>query len=64
MSAVMKPASGAIPLHKLESAAPPERYARGWHCPGLAADFKAGKPHRSSRFGTRPFMLPGGCRKC
>lgn len=53
MSAVMKPASGAIPLHKIEAAAPPERYARGWHCLGLAEDYKDGKPHSLNIFGTR-----------
>ncbi len=29
------------------------RYARGWHCLGLAADYADGKPHPLNIFGTR-----------
>jgi 3-ketosteroid 9alpha-monooxygenase subunit A len=32
---------------------PPERYARGWHCLGLAAPFKDGKPHTIEIFGSK-----------
>lgn len=31
----------------------PQRFARGWHCLGLAADYADGKPHRLDIFGTR-----------
>ncbi|WP_182349006.1 Rieske 2Fe-2S domain-containing protein [Tomitella gaofuii] len=29
----------------------PERFARGWHCLGLAKDFRDGKPHSIEAFG-------------
>jgi 3-ketosteroid 9alpha-monooxygenase subunit A len=32
---------------------PPSRFARGWHCLGLAAQFKDGKPHSIEIFGTK-----------
>jgi 3-ketosteroid 9alpha-monooxygenase subunit A len=59
MSAVLKPEAGAIPLHKIEAATPPERYARGWHCLGLAEQYKDGKPHSLSIFGTRLVVYKG-----
>jgi 3-ketosteroid 9alpha-monooxygenase subunit A len=45
--------------HQIESAPPPQRYARGWHCLGLAADYKDGKPHSLSIFGTRLVVFQG-----
>jgi 3-ketosteroid 9alpha-monooxygenase subunit A len=35
----------------LDKGAPPERYARGWHCLGLARDFRDGTPHAVEAFG-------------
>ncbi|WP_341925693.1 Rieske 2Fe-2S domain-containing protein [Nocardioides psychrotolerans] len=35
----------------LDKGAPPERFARGWHCLGLARDFADGKPHGIDGFG-------------
>lgn len=32
---------------------PPRRYARGWHCLGLSAPFKDGRPHTLEIFGTK-----------
>jgi 3-ketosteroid 9alpha-monooxygenase subunit A len=32
---------------------PPDRYARGWHCLGLADSFRDGKPHSVKAFGTK-----------
>ncbi|HET9896637.1 MAG TPA: Rieske 2Fe-2S domain-containing protein [Streptosporangiaceae bacterium] len=32
---------------------PPSRYARGWHCLGLADTFRAGGPHAVQAFGTK-----------
>jgi 3-ketosteroid 9alpha-monooxygenase subunit A len=32
---------------------PPARYARGWHCLGLAARFREGGPHGVRAFGTK-----------
>src|SRR5689334_4347158 len=37
----------------IEAVAPPTRYARGWHCLGLAEPFKDGEPHAIQAFGTK-----------
>jgi len=37
----------------LDPGTPPQRYARGWHCLGLADSFKDGQPHRIEAFGTK-----------
>ncbi|GAA4482063.1 Rieske 2Fe-2S domain-containing protein [Rhodococcus olei] len=37
----------------IEAAAAPTRYARGWHCLGLAESFRNGKPHSIHAFGTK-----------
>ncbi|NDV13793.1 Rieske 2Fe-2S domain-containing protein [Crenobacter caeni] len=39
-----------LPVFKSEL---PTRYARGWHCIGVAADYRDGKPHTLDAFGTR-----------
>src|SRR5215469_5773725 len=39
--------------HAIEAAPIENRYARGWHCLGLAADYRDGKPHTLNAFGTR-----------
>ncbi|MBI2382847.1 MAG: aromatic ring-hydroxylating dioxygenase subunit alpha [Gammaproteobacteria bacterium] len=51
--------TGTAPIHKIEAKAPPERYARGWHCLGLASDYKGGKPHSLNIFGTRLVVFQG-----
>ena len=40
-------------VRQIEDTAPPERFARGWHCLGLSADFKDGKPHTVEAFGQK-----------
>lgn len=40
-------------IHKIHAAPIEARYARGWHCLGLADDYRDGKPHGLSVFGTR-----------
>ncbi|RHW23671.1 3-ketosteroid-9-alpha-hydroxylase subunit A [Nocardioides immobilis] len=40
-------------VRTIESAAPPVRFARGWHCIGLAESFRDGKPHGIEAFGTK-----------
>jgi 3-ketosteroid 9alpha-monooxygenase subunit A len=35
----------------LDHGTPPERFARGWHCLGLADTFRDGKPHAVEAFG-------------
>lgn len=37
----------------LDPGTPPDRFARGWHCLGLADSFRDGQPHRIEAFGTR-----------
>jgi 3-ketosteroid 9alpha-monooxygenase subunit A len=37
----------------LDHGVPPSRFARGWHCLGLADDFRDGKPHAVEAFGTK-----------
>lgn len=37
----------------IEATNPPPRYARGWHCLGLAEPFRDGKPHSMDVFGSR-----------
>ncbi|EGD53189.1 Rieske 2Fe-2S domain-containing protein, partial [Gordonia neofelifaecis] len=39
-------------FRSIESAGAPKRFARGWHCLGLAKDFKDGEPHQIKAFGT------------
>lgn len=36
----------------IDAGAPPARFARGWHCLGLADSFRDGKPHAIKAFGT------------
>ncbi|MFD5148049.1 Rieske 2Fe-2S domain-containing protein [Streptomyces sp. NPDC058401] len=43
----------------IEAAAVPTRFARGWHCLGLAAAFKDGTPHEVQAFGTRLVVFQG-----
>ncbi|MPY96451.1 MAG: Rieske 2Fe-2S domain-containing protein [Actinophytocola sp.] len=38
----------------------PTRFARGWHCIGLAKDYKDGKPHAINAFGTKLVVFQGG----
>ena len=37
----------------LDKGLAPERFARGWHCLGLAESFRDGKPHAIEAFGTK-----------
>ena len=59
-------------LRTIDAGAPPARFARGWHCLGLAESFKDGKPHAINAFGTKLvvfadtkgklYVLDGYCR--
>src|ERR1700716_1530747 len=40
-------------VRTIDAGAPPARFARGWHCLGLAAGFRGGKPQPISAFGTK-----------
>ncbi len=43
----------------IEAGRPPARFARGWHCLGLAEAFRDGKPHEIEAFGTRLVVFQG-----
>ncbi|MEU2037029.1 Rieske 2Fe-2S domain-containing protein [Nocardia niwae] len=43
----------------IDAGAPPARYARGWHCLGLARDFRDGEPHTVEIFGTELVVFAG-----
>ncbi|GDY29136.1 Rieske 2Fe-2S domain-containing protein [Gandjariella thermophila] len=40
-------------VRSIDTGAPPQRFARGWHCLGLADTFRDGKPHAVEAFGTK-----------
>ncbi|MDV5143039.1 Rieske 2Fe-2S domain-containing protein [Streptomyces sp. SBC-4] len=43
----------------IEAGNVPARFARGWHCLGLADSFKDGKPHEIEGFGTKLVVFQG-----
>lgn len=43
----------------IDAGAPPERFARGWHCLGLVRDFADGQPHQVSAFGIELVVFAG-----
>jgi 3-ketosteroid 9alpha-monooxygenase subunit A len=47
-------------VRTIEAGAPPERFARGWHCLGLVRDLADGKPHAAEAFGTKLVIWQGG----
>ena len=40
-------------VRTIDSGTPPARFARGWHCLGLAGKFREGGPHAVQAFGTK-----------
>ncbi|MGW0005676.1 Rieske 2Fe-2S domain-containing protein [Nocardia grenadensis] len=44
---------GGAKVRELDVGSVPTRYARGWHCLGLAQNFRDGKPHSVQAFGTK-----------
>ncbi|GAB3625611.1 3-ketosteroid-9-alpha-hydroxylase [Pandoraea terrae] len=50
---------GKPSVHRIHAAPIEDRYARGWHCLGLADDYRDGKPHGLSIFGTRLVVFQG-----
>ncbi|MFF9145764.1 Rieske 2Fe-2S domain-containing protein [Streptomyces sp. NPDC014861] len=43
----------------IDAGRPPARFARGWHCLGLADSFKDGEPHEIEAFGTKLVVFQG-----
>ena len=41
-------------VRTIDAGAPPARFARGWHCLGLAGRFRDDGPHAVAAFGTNP----------
>ena len=46
-------------VRMIEADAAPARFARGWHCLGLARDFADGKPHQVLAFGQKLVVFAG-----
>ncbi|MEU6112289.1 Rieske 2Fe-2S domain-containing protein [Streptomyces albidoflavus] len=46
-------------VREIEEGVPPARFARGWHCLGLADRFREGGPHEIEAFGTRLVVFAG-----
>ena len=40
-------------VRELDAGTPMQRFARGWHCLGLASEFDDGRPHGITAFGTK-----------
>ncbi|MGB6454434.1 MAG: Rieske 2Fe-2S domain-containing protein [Streptosporangiaceae bacterium] len=45
--------NGRSGVRSIDVGAPPTRFARGWHCLGLAAPLRDGGPHAVEAFGTK-----------
>ena len=46
-------------VRAIEASAAPARFARGWHCLGLAEKFRDGKPHSIQAFGQKLVIFQG-----
>lgn len=46
-------------VRQIEVDAGPRRFARGWHCLGLARDLADGKPHQVNAFGQKLVVFAG-----
>jgi 3-ketosteroid 9alpha-monooxygenase subunit A len=46
-------------VRSIEADATPSRFARGWHCLGLASRFRDGKPHAIEAFGQKLVVFQG-----
>ncbi|RJO71259.1 3-ketosteroid-9-alpha-hydroxylase [Nocardia panacis] len=49
----VNPKGSGVKIRELDVGSTPTRYARGWHCLGLAKAFRDGKPHSVQAFGTK-----------
>ncbi|GAA4487608.1 Rieske 2Fe-2S domain-containing protein [Rhodococcus olei] len=47
-------------VREIEAVAAPTRFARGWHCLGLARTFRDGTPHSVEVFGTKLVVFADG----
>ena len=51
--------TGGDRVRAIDAGVVPTRFARGWHCLGLADSFRDGKPHAISAFGTKLVVFAG-----
>ncbi|WP_280269295.1 Rieske 2Fe-2S domain-containing protein [Nocardia wallacei] len=51
--------TGDSDVRVIDAGGPSTRYARGWHCLGLADSFRDGKPHTVAAFGTELVVFAG-----
>jgi hypothetical protein len=51
-------------VRTIEAGALPARFARGWHCLGLAAGFRDGEPHAVAAFGTKLVVFADSSGAC
>jgi 3-ketosteroid 9alpha-monooxygenase subunit A len=51
--------STAEDVRSIEGGPPPQRFARGWHCLGLAEQYKDGQPHAVQAFGQQLVIWQG-----
>jgi 3-ketosteroid 9alpha-monooxygenase subunit A len=51
--------SGEHEVRTIDSGAPPQRFARGWHCLGLTDTYRDGRPHAVNAFGTKLVVFAG-----
>ncbi|SDO41665.1 Rieske 2Fe-2S domain-containing protein [Lentzea jiangxiensis] len=47
-------------VRTIDAGTPPARFARGWHCLGLADSFRDGEPHAVEAFGTKLVVFATG----
>lgn len=59
MVSLLNTATKVAGIHLPKAAEMPDRYARGWHCLGLASEYRDGKPHGIKAFGTRLVVFQG-----
>jgi 3-ketosteroid 9alpha-monooxygenase subunit A len=51
--------AGQDDVRTIDVGTPPTRFARGWHCLGLAKDFRDGQPHAVEAFDTKLVVFGG-----
>ena len=51
-------------VRTIDAGAPPARFARGWHCLGLAGRFREGGPHAVRAFGTKLVVFADSAARC
>ena len=52
--------TGGDRVRTIDAGIVPDRFARGWHCLGLADSFRDGKPHSVTAFGTKLVVFAAG----